>query len=346
MRPNLGRLRIERIIVHDVPKRFAGDESGPRLSEVESTLDAELRTFFQERIKKSLASAAFDVMFDPETASPAPPLVFDQLGVRTMNFVDMSGKLAEHLYASQTGVNSAGLLTVVQAEIDGLPCLGVLKLEREAGVRLEETDQGGLRTFDIHHVKDLMLTDKTKVFKACVFVQNGADMETVAGLMSDHQRGTLPRREVADFFLKKFLGCQLREAPEVTTKRFFSETQEFINKRVAEPERKAQYLTALVATLNNNDPALSPAQFAATNLIGPDRQGLVGYLEEAGVPTSHIDKDTSLIQQHLKRTRWGFESGLSLIGPPESFEQHVVMVTPDDGEPRTEIRDTLKDVHA
>lgn len=346
MRPNAARLRIEKIIVHDVPRTSDKEDDGPRLSQVDSPINTELRNFFQERIRASLGAAAFDVVFDENTESPAPDLVFDQLGDESRSYVDMSVELAQHLYSVQTKVNSPGLLAVIRGTIDNSSCLAVLKVEREAGVRLQEIEQSGMRTFNMTHIRDLMLTDKTKVFKAGLFVQNGDNKESIVGLLSDHQRGKNPRIEVATFFISLFLGCRLRDAPGVTTKRFFHEVQEFINSEVEDPHTKADYLSALITTMKSNASTIDPYHFAGDNFRGQDRGKLLSHLEAAQVPKRQIEKDTSLIEAALRRTRYVFDSGLSLMGPAESFDRHVEIIKLGEDESRTEIRDRLKDVQA
>ena len=341
MRQDLGRLRVEKVIVHDVPQKLSGTPHAVTLSDVESPLDTGLRVFFQDRIKASLASTAFNVVFDPACDSPTPELVLDHLGAQTTGFVRMSRQLATHLDSIQTGVNSAGILTAVEGSIEGQLCIAILKLEREAGLSLQQSDVGGLVTFNIEHIRSLMLTDKTKVFKAGVFVQDGSSLDSITGLVSDLQRGPTPRTEVAGFFLRGFLGCRLREAPDVTTKRFFVESQAFINQKVDDPVQKTRYMFALVSTLNDNQRNIRPRHFAEQHLIGSDREQYIDFLEAAEVPTRTIEKDITLVMPQLRKTRWDFESGIALIGPPESFDEHVTIENLNDGETRTLITDRL-----
>ena len=57
MNYNFGTLRVEKVIIHDIPYHKAGDESiTPVLSEVESELTQDLRNYFRERINRSVRS--------------------------------------------------------------------------------------------------------------------------------------------------------------------------------------------------------------------------------------------------------------------------------------------------
>jgi hypothetical protein len=61
----------------------------------------------------------------------------------------------------------------------------VLKLEREQGARVELAVTSGGRTFSVQHLRDLMLTERTKVFKVGLFVQTGADLASIDGAVCD-----------------------------------------------------------------------------------------------------------------------------------------------------------------
>ena len=326
MRTDIGRLHIEKVIVHDIPSgRVSGAAQPPILSEIESPLRQQLRNYFREKIVRSLTSAAFDVEFDPTTTSPVPDLVLDNLGDQTKDFVAMSRETAQHLYDSQTGVNPPGLLSLAQASVRGRRAIGVLKLEREEGLRLQQSQLEGKSTVNLEHLRDLMLTQKTKVFKVGLFVQMGNTLESIDGAVSDNQRGYYPTTEVADFFLKRFLGCKLREAPEITTKRLFQATEDFIRDVISEPEVKARYEIALLAELSSEAKTFAPRSFADRYLRVADRQVYISFLADVEIAPQPFDKGTDLIDTHLKRIQIDFESGIGVLGKPDTFDDHVKM---------------------
>lgn len=346
MKSNLAKLRIDRLIVHEIPARLvSGDGPPPVLSEVESRLDQMLRNYFGERIKESLAAAAYDVVLDADSASPVPGLVLDHLNGTGKPFVAMSQDMAGHLYASQTGVNPDGLLTVAHVSIADRRGLGILKLDKEEGLRVKSIKLENKRTFNIEHIRELMLTNRTRVFKAALFVQRGKTLASVEAIVSDKQRGYQPKTEVADFFLKRFLGCALREAPDVTTKRFFQATDLFVNTRVSDPVLKTQYQMALLTEMNSGRPTIEPKRFAENNLQPPDRDSYAQLLVEQGITVPVIDKDTTLIKNQIKRVQLELESGILVLGTPENFEAHVTMTNVESGSTRIEIEDRIAAVH-
>lgn len=167
---DLGLLDVGKIIVHDVPRRRAGDKPiTPTFSEVESPANVELRNFVRERVIDTLTARAFPVRFTPASTSPVPALIEGQLAAPPKPFVKMSQVAAQHLYDSQTGANPAGLLVVLRGTLGNVSALGLMKLEREEAIRLNQEKVGGRRTFNLEHLRDLMLSKKTRVFKTGLF---------------------------------------------------------------------------------------------------------------------------------------------------------------------------------
>ena len=176
---DLGLIHINRLIVHEVPRRFLRAEStgnGPVLSDVVSPLQNDVRNFFQERLVSTL-SAAYDVEFDPSAQSTVPQVVEGLLREPPIEFVAASRDLANLLHASQGGVNPAGLLTLMDLTIGERAGLAIVKLEKEEGARVQHSRAGGHSTFNVSHLRDLMLTKKTKVFKVGLFARNHSRLQ-------------------------------------------------------------------------------------------------------------------------------------------------------------------------
>src|SRR5437762_3215997 len=141
MKRDLGTFAIDKLILHDVPKKYRGggeEQPEPDLSEIESLLTPELKNYFQERIATSLGAARFEVVYDPAATSAVPPLIFDNLGSRSRDFVALSREMAQHLHSCQTARNPGGLLTVIEGVIEAMPALAIMKLEKEQGVRINQ----------------------------------------------------------------------------------------------------------------------------------------------------------------------------------------------------------------
>ena len=345
---DIGPLQVNRVIVHDVPTRIVGQqESGVIYSEIESQLSQQSKNYFRARTIRSLESAGLDVRFSSDTSSPVPELLrgylVDQSGA---DFVDMSQQVAKHLYDSQTGVNSPGLLCVLEVRITSTVGVAILKLNREGAVRIRQIEMQGSATFDLDVVQDLVLSERIRVFKAGLFYPDATSLESVqvVGMVSDNQRGYAPASQVADFFLKRFLGCEMIESAEGVTKNFFDATEEWIA-QVPNPERQAQYETALLSELNNERRVVTPVDFAETHLRQEDRQDFRDWLSERDVNDSPFEKDTHLIRSRLRRMRVDFESGISVSVPPDTIEQGYVKIsTAANDLTRMEIEDRLREM--
>lgn len=347
MRNDLALMAIHKVIIHEVPRHSRGDEAGrPVLSEVDSPLDEDLKNYLRERVVGSLKSSqAFDIVIDPTATSPIPQLVADYTSsVNADDFVAVSTRMAEHLYNIQTGSNPAGLLSVIDCSINSLRGLGILKLEKERGARIAQQELAGKKTYNIRILRDLILTEKTKVFKIGLFIRTGIAADSFDAAASDHQRGYFHRMEVADFFLRRFLGCKLTEEPEVSTKRFFDVTEEFINQHVEDPVRRARYHNHLVSALTSEKQSLSPRTFAENYLRTTDRQRFLDYLGLKQAPTAQFTLETSLVKGRLEKVEYRFREGISIVAPAESDGEKVKLTKLDDGGVRAEVRGFLEQV--
>jgi hypothetical protein len=337
-------LDLTRLIVHEVPNRpVGGGGSDPILSDEDRAFESDVRDYFRDRIAESLRSAAVDVVFDPTTASPVPALVLHGLGDPGA-LVKLSREIASHLYVSQTGVNSGGLLTVVVGSLGDSPAVAIMKLEKEEGIRVLQRRAEGHLSFDMQFLHDLMLNKRTKVFKVGLFIQEGDGPNGVFGAVSDNQMGVTTDRDVARFFLHKFLGCRFAEEPEMVTKRLYEAAQLFINQDVHDPQDKGRYEIALVAELQNNEETFDARIFADHSLKAQHRQLFLDRVAQQGVAGQRIVKDLGMIKGILKRIQVQFESGVAVIAQPRVFEEQVRMTSLPDGRTRVEIEDRLRDI--
>ncbi len=338
-------LDIKRVIVHDIPSRPTTGASTPMLSDVESPLNDELKLYLKEKITQSAtSSAAFDVILDTTSTSPVPNGILSFVTPPGTDFVAFSQQVANHLYQTQTGVNTKGFLVMVDCTIQGCPSLGILKVEREAGIRVAPKEVSGKRTFLIERIRELMLTQGTKVFKVGVFRHRGPGPADLDAVVCDLQRGQVPKYEVAVFFLSRFLGCRLAEAPEITTKRFLESTEAFIRDQVSDPACKARYQIALLAEMNSRQTIISPRAFAGTHLDIEDRKSYMDHLESRHVPNQPIPKDLALVKTRIQRMQMDFASGVSLIAPGDVFSDKIHLTKQENGLTRVDFEDQVSDI--
>jgi hypothetical protein len=337
---NLDSFTMTSAVVHDVP--HGGDEDQELvLTDAPIALDKPLTAYFRRKIIKSLGRGV-EVVVDPDGAACVRDGVCQVLA-DPHSLVTASRAFAEHLNRVQTGRNSAGLLTVLLGSIDSGSCVSVLKLEREEGLRFKiDTDQGGRKTVDLELLRELTLTDKTKVFKTSLLMLGSpGDASTMYGRVSDDQRGRDDGVGVATFYLSTFLGCQLRTNPEKITRDFVHASEQFFNAEISNPEKRGRYQVALLATMQDNAVDIRPSDFAATSLEPVDRPRYLEAMRKAAIdPNVPFQKDTSLVK--VSGFRMVFDSGMVLVGKKDDLDQRVAIRSGSAERPGVEINDTVK----
>ena len=222
-----------------------------------------------------------------------------------------------------------------------------MKLDRETAVHIDQVSEAGRTTYSLEHVRNLILSNRARVFKASVFASQDAtgQLGEIQGRVSDNQRGFPSAPGVADFFLNTFLGCELIESPEVSTRSFFAAAEEFISEEVSDSEMKTRYETALIAEMNSERATVSPVAFAEDHLQLDDRNRFLSRLEESDLTTRVFVKDTNLIRNRLRRISYDFQSGVKVMAPLDTIEKELVGVMQmDDGRTHLQVRDNLKDL--
>ena len=232
---------------------------------------------------------------------------------------------------------------MVIGNVGGVKIVGILKLEREEGARLQQIQKDGKPTYDILHIKDLILTEKTKLFKIGLFFQDDTGQYGYDGKVCDKQLSS-SNKEVADFFLKSFLGCSLAGDPKVETKEFFNKSQIFINEEVCDPIVQTKYSLHLVSYISNNLRTINARRFAAQYLDEGHKQSYIDFLKNKKVKTTDIVRDTSLIEGNLKKMTLDFENGVRIIANQKDFEDCVKLEELENGNTKAEVRSKLKNV--
>jgi hypothetical protein len=338
---NLESFQITEAVVHDVP-RGGDEEQAPILTDAPITLDGPLRAYFRRKILKSLGLRGLEVVVDPDGHACVRDGVAEIVADRN-KLVPVSRRIAEHLHAVQTGRNSAGLLTTLLGEIDGGKCVSVLKLEREQGLRFHiNVDEQGRNVVDLELLRELTLTDKTKVFKTSLFAlgDSGAPA-TMYGRVADDQRGHEEGVGVATFYLSTFLGCRLRTSPEKATLDFVRTAEEFFNEHVTNPEKRGRYQVALLAKMQDNTRDVRPRDFAEITLDDADRAPFMESIRNAGIdPMVAFEKDTSLVK--VNGFKMTFDSGMVLVGRSDDLNNRVKIRPEDAAQPGVEVNDALK----
>jgi hypothetical protein len=339
----LQTLSFSNLIIHRIPKKpeRTQPDSGPVFSDAADPQSAEVRVYFQRRLRGVMAERGLEIENDPALDARAIDAIAAVLA-DTKKLVPSSQSLAQLLYDAQDRRNPEGILVIALGELEGLPALGILKLEHERGITAEEETTADGRVFKIVLHEDLMLTERTVVFKGAIFRRRSAKSDALVALASDMQ----VERNLASFFLEKFLGCRLVTNPAKATEDYFDAAESFIA-TVDDPEKRARYEMALLTQMHSAaTTTVDPVKFARDTLTVNENQPFLDRLKDRGVSDRSFPKDTSAIEGRIKRLAYNFESGIKLIGKPEAMKQHVSVDKPQDGRSRVTIDDQIATVRA
>ncbi|WP_231988514.1 nucleoid-associated protein [Nakamurella panacisegetis] len=313
--------------MHQIPNgRRTEDDADPiEYSEAPIELDAADRAFIQQRLRATLGGRARPVIEDVGLASPSPALI-KGLATLTGNLVKDSAQLASMLFAQQKAVSPGGLVMTVIGAVDTGPCVAIAKMEHQEGMRVQPVNTAtGLRTYKAEHLRDLILSEGTRVFKVGVFPASSANAGSLlGGVVVDDQQ---VHGGVAQYFIE-FLGCKFVQRADVLTETFLKATQKFI--RVVtkdDPEANAEYEIAVIAELQGNSDRVMPTSFAANHLRPEHQDEYMAAIEAAGLPAQSFEKDTTLISSQIRRIRISTARGADALVPPDMYQDGSVQVS-------------------
>jgi hypothetical protein len=318
----LAKLKVERVIFHDVPNRPKGAAMLPVLSDLETQVDAKRAEMLRTRMVQVLGSkSAYPVVFAAEIGSLVPAEVRAYTkGTRTSEtFVEMSKRLANSLFEHHTGANSRGLLCVIDVVMGNHRGLAVLKLEREEGAELKLHEKNGMRTFDMSVLDNLILTEGTRLFKTGLFIRTGISDSDFEAVACDSQWTVATSGDVARFWLQ-YLGCRFTQEPRVSTEKWFDATVRFTNEVIQDPVLKNDLYEHLYSELKSNRKSVTPKRFIEDCVPGEYRKPYESFLKERGVALTPFQKDTADIKPRLRRRSFHTTKGVSVTVPEEEAQ--------------------------
>jgi hypothetical protein len=328
-------LQVNKAVVHYVPT--TGDDE-MLLTDSAVTLDTQLRGYFRDKVIGTLTTRGLDVVVDAAERQDVPVAIAAIIDTPDQ-LVKASQSIASHLYTCQSARNSSGLIAVIDGHAGETPIVAIVKLERERGVRFVISEEDGRQVVDLELLRNLTLTDKTKVFKTALLTSPlGGGPGAVTGRVSDDQRGHTEGLPVAHFFLSTFLGCQPKVKAAKATLDFIKAANQSFNRDVASPEKQGRYQVALVAAMQAQTAELQPRTFAAEHLEPVDRPAFLARVQKAGIdPDSAFPKDLSLVK--VERFKLTFDSGMVLVGDMTDFRDKVRIPSADEVDQPVQVHD-------
>lgn len=311
-------IQLKELAIHVVLRQLRGTHLSPKLSQGLTPLDRETSQFLESKFVQAFDEANDIVRMD-NPSSPTPDLIH-RYHTGEIPLLELSQALGDRLQIAQTGATSDGLLLVGHALRDSEDVLVVAKMEHERGARAEPVvNSRGESVYQIELLNDLFLTAKTRVFKVAVFDRRCANLDTFRGRLADSQ---VAGRDLADYFLHDFLGCERARKAEVLTKSFFRSVNNAV--RSLPPQDRAQVHVAMMTHLLSNATQVRVREFAADHVPREIREDFLSTVEAAGVPNVFL-KDTALISGDLSAIQVSFENGSILYSLPDQIGETVLI---------------------
>lgn len=341
---DLGLINLERVIIHDVPKHRKNDPVivTPNYSQNESEITDGLRLFFKGKINLALGGElAFKVCFcDSEEISSVPRYIKEIL-YQDEVFVEHSKLITERLFQIQAGTNSAGIILIIKGTLEQKPICIVMKLERDSGAQLRLNEN--TRTYNIEEVHDLMLTQKTKIFKIALFFDRTSFEIDYDGMLMDCQCNLKTKKEAKTFFMEDFLGCIAYDDPKIATQKFYNLTKSFIG-TIDDAIIRAKYTQDLNSYLQRNQQTISPRQFAEEYFTDTaHKNSYQRFLIEKKFNFGAFMKENSLINNAIKKIIIDFENDISILGKEGSLD-NVRLIPMENGFHKAEITSKIRSI--
>ena len=286
---------------------------------------------------------SFKICFDESKDSPVPLYVKEILQSRKNVFITHTKKIADRLLSSQDGVNAAGILLIIDGKINEDKVCIIMKLERDKGVQLKLNPI--TRSFDLHDVDDLMLTQKTKLYKVALFIQREDFKIRFDGILTDYQINMKAKKEMCTYFMDNFLGCRPYQDPKFSTQKFYNLTKTYID-TIEDEIVRAKYVQDLNSYIQKNQNTISPKEFAEDYFEESDhKDSYKNYLKEKDIAyDSAIVKDTILIDSKIKKITISFENDISIVGNKGVIDKKVTFEKLDNGQHKAEIISKIRNI--
>jgi hypothetical protein len=146
----------------------------------------------------------------------------------------------------------------------------------------------------------LVLTGNTRLYKTAAFVRSGDGDDEFDMAACDNQHNPTDTKEMARFW-RKYLGCDLEEAPRVSTSKFFNATMDFINTHVDDAEEKTVMYESLHVAMRSTAPTFTPRSFITEHVPESIKPSFREFLEERRVSLTTFPKDTQDIKGAIRR---------------------------------------------
>ena len=328
-------IKIERVIAHEVLKATSLEDRPPILSQETVGLDTAGKRLIGNRMVEKLSTGSHSIDVAVENSGPGSPFstVVEMLDGSKQNFIAGSQNLALALTRAQTaGSIKEGVGVFLQGD-----CLHMGERKRFLTIVKADPDQGLYRepgvgkTIKLQYVSDLIFGQSQRLIKMAVFLEEIETQDTAPGerdpsefsiRVYDHMMQNGGGGKVANYFFQTFLECKIAASAPVKTKRFFEETEKFINLMDVDPEVKKDLRSDLVSFMRDNRTIIEARTFAGEKLPRLLQDDFIEMCSRHNIDEAFA-KDVQLIKGRMRRQTVRFSSDVTIAAKPEIMKESV-----------------------
>ncbi|TGK00383.1 nucleoid-associated protein NdpA [Leptospira selangorensis] len=302
---------IDKVIIHWVPQ----SDSKQEIKLSESFSEVINPDFWKQKIEEAQEKKNFSPI---EFIGGKPGFIGEKARFlkgekRPDQIIKISHEIAKFLHSKQNRKNiSDGFLIIIKGKNDyenEYVCL--LKLEAMRGSEAKFDDKR--KSYNLNDLENILLTQKTKVFKLAMFVFDGHSfLESYA--MDDQ----INSDEIATFWLTNFLQAKNLESPVELTKQFISFVRKFAAQSRLSIGESIDLLTGLHAELISNRRTIKLIDFASEYVPPTLLEHFNNEAQKNKVPEFPIKKEFSpLMQKKSGIRKFILEEGIVVTIPQE-----------------------------
>ncbi|KQP67818.1 hypothetical protein ASF40_20010 [Microbacterium sp. Leaf288] len=333
---NYSSLKLGNVMMHRVLRDNLGEHTfSTMLTDAPVDLSPQDLGYLVSRFQKSLYSRALPIVQADAEKHPARDTLL-ALWASSTSLEAASKLLADALASTQPGTAAEGLLVVAEASLGNEEGFVIAKVEHQEAMRLEPTkDEHGNNVFAVELLRDLVFGDKTRIYKVAIFIKAWSAAGFVSGEAVDEQSD----RNIAAYFLGKFLGMRLREEPSVMTEMLLDGITQAINRSTMTGDQKVEVQHALLSELRSNDKQFDPTAFIQKHVPNGHGKEIASLAQAAHAPLIAFSKDNSRIDSRMRKVRIELENDITITAPPEEVGgDGAVQVSDGAAGPIVEIR--------
>lgn len=242
-------------------------------------------------------------------------------------FVEISCSIADLLASAQMKANMPGgfLLIIDCSYLENKKLYIVIKAEPQKVITKNKLD--GKSKLDV--LNNVFLSPASKLYKIGILVEDDLELKEPNDKFKCYLFDEQFRSDgtPASYFYRDFLGFSISRNAKIQTKLFYDKTSDFIKRNFTDVQEKSQLLKQLNLLFSiDTNPTITPKDFSKNYFKDPFKQDRYFSDVISQLPSTFM-KDSTLIDSQLKTKKIIFNDNIRIIGPDNSFDQNVRILT-------------------